>query len=91
MKYLIEFKIASDEESEKEACPQEAEEEGEEEGGEETKGDTSVSISDVKDITDPLTKVEAGLKVEGGEVPLQSVHIRAQLIDLAAKVRIIVK
>lgn len=45
-----------------------------------------MTISDVKDITDPLSKVEAGLKVEGADVPLQAVHIRAQLIDLAAKV-----
>ena len=45
-----------------------------------------VSLSDVKDITDPLSKVDAGLKVDGGNVPLHAVHIRAQLIDLAAKV-----
>ena len=41
----------------------------------------------MKDITNPLSKVEAGLKADGGDVPLQAVHIRAQLIDLAAKVR----
>ena len=46
----------------------------------------TVSLSDVKDIIDPLSKVEAGLKVEGADVPLQAVHIRAQMIDLAAKV-----
>lgn len=45
-----------------------------------------VSLSDVKNVTDPLSKVEAGLKVNGGVVPLQAVHVRAQLIDLAAKV-----
>ena len=45
-----------------------------------------VTISDVKNITDPLSKVEAGLKVGGADVPLQAVHIRAQLVDLAAKV-----
>ena len=45
-----------------------------------------MTLSDVKDVTDPLSKVEAGLKVEGADVPLQAVHIRAQLIDLAAKV-----
>ena len=45
-----------------------------------------VTLSDVKDITDPLSKVDAGLKVDGGNVPLHAVHIRAQLIDLAAKV-----
>ena len=46
----------------------------------------SVSLSDVRNIANPLNKVEAGLKVEGADVPLQAVHIRAQLIDLAAKV-----
>ena len=45
-----------------------------------------MSLSDVRDIANPLNKVEAGLKVEGADVPLQAVHIRAQLIDLAAKV-----
>ena len=47
----------------------------------------AVSLSDVRDIANPLNKVEAGLKVEGADVPLQAVYIRAQLIDLAAKVR----
>ena len=46
----------------------------------------TVSLQDVKDISDPLKKVEAGLQAAGGDVPLQSVHIRAKLIDLAAKV-----
>lgn len=45
-----------------------------------------VSLSDVKNVTDPLSKVEAGLKVDGGVVPLKAVHVKAQLIDLAAKV-----
>ena len=40
----------------------------------------------MKDIADPLEKVVAGLKAEGAEVPLQSVHVRAQLVDLAARV-----
>ena len=36
---------------------------------------------------DPLTKVEAGLKGTGDKaIPLQSVHIRARLLDLAAQV-----
>ena len=43
-----------------------------------------VSLNDVKDIEDPLNKVEAGLV--GGDIPLQSVHIKAKLIDLAAQV-----
>ena len=37
-------------------------------------------------MVDPVSKVEAGLQVEGGDAPLQSVHIRAKLIDLAARV-----
>ena len=45
-----------------------------------------VSLSDVKDVTDPLSKVEAGLQAAGADVPLHCVHIRAQLVDLAAKV-----
>ena len=46
----------------------------------------TVSLHDVKDIQDPLQKVEAGLQAAGGDVPLKSVHIRAKLIDLVAKV-----
>ena len=46
----------------------------------------AVSLKDVKDVTDPLSKVEAGLQASGADVPLQSVHVRAQLLDLAAKV-----
>ena len=46
----------------------------------------SVVLSDVQDVANPLDKVKAGLQAEGADVPLQSVHIRAQLIDLAAKV-----
>ena len=37
-------------------------------------------------MANPLDKVKAGLQAEGADVPLQSVHVRAQLIDLAAKV-----
>ena len=44
----------------------------------------AVSLNDVKDIEDPLNKVEAGLV--GGDIPLQSVHIKAKLLDLAAQV-----
>ena len=40
----------------------------------------------MQDVANPLDKVKAGLQAEGADVPLQSVHIRAQLIDLAAKV-----
>ncbi len=41
---------------------------------------------DVQNIPNPLDKVKAGLQAEGADVPLQSVHIRAQLLDLAARV-----
>ena len=44
----------------------------------------AVSLNDVKDIEDPLNKVEAGLVVR--DIPLQSVHIKAKLIDLAVQV-----
>ena len=30
--------------------------------------------------------MEAGLKAEGADVPLESVHVRAQLVDLAGRV-----
>ena len=45
-----------------------------------------MSLDDVKSIANPLDNVKAGLQAEGADVPLQSVHIRAELIDLAAKV-----
>ena len=39
-------------------------------------------------VVDPLTKVEAGLKGTGDKpIPLQAVHIRARLLDLAAQVQ----
>lgn len=40
----------------------------------------------MKNIADPLDKVKAGLQADGADVPLQSVHVRAQLIDLAGRV-----
>ncbi|XP_015749941.1 PREDICTED: poly [ADP-ribose] polymerase 4-like [Acropora digitifera] len=49
--------------------------------------ESSVDISDVMSVVDPLSKIEAGLKGTGDKViPLQSVHIRARLLDLAAQV-----
>ena len=47
---------------------------------------TAVSLGDVQGIADPLEKVKPGLQAEGSDVPLQAVHIRARLIDLAARV-----
>ena len=46
----------------------------------------TVSLQDVQGVADPLGKVKPGLQAEGSDVPLQAVHIRAQLIDLAARV-----
>ena len=46
----------------------------------------TVNLSDVKDIVNPLSKVEAGLQAAGADVPLEAVHIRAKLVDLAARV-----
>lgn len=49
--------------------------------------ESSVDISDIMSVVDPLSKIEAGLKGTGDKViPLQSVHIRARLLDLAAQV-----
>ena len=46
-----------------------------------------IDIRDVENMVDPLTKVKAGLQYDGDSmVPLQSVHIRAKLLDLCAKV-----
>lgn len=52
--------------------------------------DTSVDLTDVMSVVDPLTKVEAGLKGTGDKaIPLQSVHIKARLLDLAAQVKML--
>lgn len=41
-------------------------------------------------VVDPLTKVEAGLKgTRDKAIPLQSVHIKARLLDLAAQVKML--
>ncbi|XP_072018547.1 protein mono-ADP-ribosyltransferase PARP4-like [Amphiura filiformis] len=46
-----------------------------------------VSINDVQSITDPLSKVQAGLLSNSDQpVPLKAVHVRAKLLDLAAEV-----
>ena len=47
----------------------------------------NISTSDIENVEDPLDKVKPGLRFEGDSlVPLQSVHIRAKLLDLCAKV-----
>ncbi len=45
-----------------------------------------MSLGDVQNIANPLDKVKAGLQAEGADVPLESVAVRAQLIDLAGRV-----
>ena len=50
-------------------------------------GLTVIDLDDILNITDPLSKVKAGLLGSGdAAVPLQSVHVRAKLLDLAAQV-----
>ena len=52
-----------------------------------------VDLSDVQGVSDPLLKMKPGLQIEGSgsggqdAVPLQGVHVRARLVDLAAQVR----
>ena len=47
----------------------------------------NITTSDIENVEDPLDKVKPGLRFEGDSlVPLQSVHIRAKLLDLCAKV-----
>jgi hypothetical protein len=48
---------------------------------------TTVNLSDVSGIKNPLDKVQPGLVSTTGEAcVLRSVHISAQLMDLASKV-----
>ena len=48
---------------------------------------SNLGIGDVKSITDPLEKVQAGLRSNSGApVPLKAVHVRAKILDLAAQV-----
>ena len=44
-------------------------------------------LGDVQNVKNPLDKVKPGLmSKDDAEVPLKSVHVRAKLLDLAAKV-----
>ena len=48
-----------------------------------------VDISDVQNKADPLAKVKAGLQGSNKEpVPLKSVHIRGQMMDMVAQVSV---
>ncbi|XP_064404134.1 protein mono-ADP-ribosyltransferase PARP4-like isoform X3 [Halichondria panicea] len=88
MRYLVEFMLPDQDCGgvASEGVISEAVEEGAE--GEESGKELpeEVSLGDVKDIANPLDKVKAGLQAEGVDVPLESVAVRAQLIDLAARV-----
>ncbi len=47
-------------------------------------------LNDVQSITDPLSKVQAGLQSQSDQpVPLKAVHVRAKLLDLAAEVSLL--
>lgn len=48
-------------------------------------------LSDVKDIADPLGKVKAGLQGNNPNehIPLKSVHVRAKMLDMVAKVTVL--
>jgi poly [ADP-ribose] polymerase len=84
MRYLVEFRLPNDQDiEEKEDILNEIDDQISDTEDVEM---NDVSLDDVKDVNDPLNKVQAGLKIGDGVVPLQSVHIRAQLIDLAGKV-----
>lgn len=49
-------------------------------------------ISDVHDVTNPLTKVKAGLvSNDNTPITLRKAHIRAKLIDLAGEVNSLVE
>jgi hypothetical protein len=49
-----------------------------------------LDISDIKDVQDPLAKVKAGLQGNKKEhIPLKSVHIRGKMMDMVAKVFIL--
>eukprot|EP00105_Crassostrea_gigas_P036125 XP_019920273.1 PREDICTED: poly [ADP-ribose] polymerase 4 [Crassostrea gigas] len=80
MSYLVEFTIGNE-------IPVEISVEKEALEREETLSESSIDISDVHDVTDPLTKVKAGL-VSNDDTPvtLLEAHIRAKLIDLAGEV-----
>ena len=49
--------------------------------------ESDISLDDVLEVADPLDKVVAGLQTSADvQIPLQSVHVRAKLVDLAAEV-----
>ncbi|XP_060075894.1 uncharacterized protein LOC132555562 [Ylistrum balloti] len=51
----------------------------------------NVDLSDVKGIPDPLQKVTGGLIGGKKSVPLKSVHVRARMLDMVAKVVVLQK
>eukprot|EP00105_Crassostrea_gigas_P013451 XP_011429775.2 PREDICTED: poly [ADP-ribose] polymerase 4-like [Crassostrea gigas] len=80
MSYLVEFTIGNE-------IPVEISVEKEVLEREETPEETIIDISNVHDVTNPLTKVKAGLvSNDNTPVTLLEAHIRAKLIDLAGEV-----
>ena len=44
-------------------------------------------LGDVKGVADPLGNVKSGFEVKQSTAVLSSVHVHAQLVDMAAKVK----
>lgn len=86
LRYLIEFKLKDDVLKALEIDKKDniAADEGNVSGKETA---DSVELNDVQNISDPLSKVKAGLVSDSSaEIPLTAVHVKARLIDLAAQV-----
>ncbi|CAH1800048.1 unnamed protein product [Owenia fusiformis] len=92
IKYLIEFSLPEDTVKEQPLAavtwgtdvPTDVDMDDENDDSEPNK---DIGLDDIKNISDPMDNVQAGLQSDGeAPVPLQSVHIRAELVDLAAKV-----
>ncbi|XP_062507413.1 protein mono-ADP-ribosyltransferase PARP4-like isoform X2 [Corticium candelabrum] len=94
LRYLVEFNLSSDDiktDSSEDAgdCSSETEDiemlDVHHEANESSIAE--IDLHDVQNVTDPLSKVKAGLLGSGdAAVPLQSVHVRAKLLDLATQV-----
>lgn len=95
LQYLIEFTLPGDkliDDSDNTVAataePHGANVSGSSSGGTEPplQSDNVIDLTDVLEVADPLLKVQAGLQAGGMSVPLQGVHVRAQLVDLVAQV-----
>ncbi|XP_065826671.1 protein mono-ADP-ribosyltransferase PARP4-like isoform X4 [Oscarella lobularis] len=86
LRYLVEFTLPGDV-THTEDSSHESENDSESETNPISSTPIEIDLSDVKNIIDPLSKVEAGLIGSGkASIPLESVHVRATLLDLAARV-----